>query len=159
MASTGDIYNGPYASRAKEYVWSTLRSVFPRGITPTDIDGVVEINNCFFVFEGKTEGKKIDKGQGLALRRMMMRWPETSAVFVVGEHPDLECVDAITINRVQLAWREGNNLKWSEVINQKSALTLAAERFVQDSATGALYPAAWCADWRAWEAPFTEASA
>lgn len=154
MASTGDIYNGPYASRAKEYVWSTLRDLFPRGITPTDIDGLVELNSCFFLFEGKTAGKTIDKGQGLALKRMLLGWDACKAVLVLGEHGSLDRVDVTTIDRIRFCWSDGGDVFWSPWIEQKSALYHAVQMFVRDANQGCLSPSTWCDEWTAMEAPF-----
>lgn len=47
--------------------WDYLAGAFPREITPTDWDGVVEIKGNFLVFETKDFDKEVDKGQLMAL--------------------------------------------------------------------------------------------
>lgn len=48
-----------------------MREVFPRGIMPTDIDGMVEINSNFLFIEQKQPGVGLpDGGQGRAMKRL-----------------------------------------------------------------------------------------
>ena len=49
--------------------WGILDGCFPRGIKPSDIDGVVEINGYMLFLEWKTPGGKVSVGQ----RRMFER--------------------------------------------------------------------------------------
>ncbi len=39
----GDIRNQPYNSRAKHYLWGLMCEYFPRGISPTDVDNLIEM--------------------------------------------------------------------------------------------------------------------
>lgn len=43
---------------------------FPRGIRPTDIDGMVEINGQILIMEEKCAGKGPDEGQRRALKEL-----------------------------------------------------------------------------------------
>lgn len=56
--------------------WSFLNGIFPRGITPMDIDAVVELNSCFLGFETKDIGVPVKVGQMLMLERLAQsgRW-------------------------------------------------------------------------------------
>ena len=139
MTQVGDIRNSPYATRSKEYVWSTIANVFPRGITPTDFDGFVEISSCFLVFEGKTEGTQISTGQGACFRRAINAWPLGRSVFVLGQHPPLDSVEILTgLTSVQYGWRateqSGHNhkLQWSPVL-PGSVIEAVADMFVSDA--------------------------
>ena len=139
MTEVGDIRNSPYATRSKEYVWSTMANVFPRRITPTDFDAFMEISSCFLVFEGKTEGTKISDGQGACFRRAINAWPLGRSVFVLGEHPPLDSVDILTgLTSVRYGWRateqSGHNhkLQWGPVL-PGSYITAVAEMFVCDA--------------------------
>lgn len=53
--------------------WDDIIAVLPRGIRPTDIDGMVEINDHFLFIEEKSAGKPIDAGQAVALKRLSRR--------------------------------------------------------------------------------------
>lgn len=140
--SDGDIRNGPYAARAKEYVWSTISSVFPRGITPTDIDGMVELNNCFFIFEGKTNGSKMDRGQGLCHKRLLLSMPEGRAVTVLGQHPELDRVDVgKALTGLRFCWRSGGGIQWAPPM--RPCLHGVAELFVRDAQLGRLRCERW----------------
>ena len=156
--STGDIRNGPYATRAKEYVWSTIRDAFPRGITPTDIDGMVEINNCFFIFEGKTEGKQIETGQQLALKRLMLSLPPQRAVAVLGEHSSMERVNVATeLRRLKIGWTDAHAMRWSPWCEPACIANVAA-LFVRDAEAGRLRPDGWHEEVMHAQRPFEEAS-
>lgn len=50
-----------------KFEWDFLFPAFTRGIQPMDWDGVVECNNRFLVFETKSEGVSISRGQATAL--------------------------------------------------------------------------------------------
>ncbi|WP_288337888.1 hypothetical protein [uncultured Gordonia sp.] len=51
--------------------WSWMNEVFPRGIMPTDIDGMVEMNSRFLFIEQKQPGVGLKSGgQGVAMRRL-----------------------------------------------------------------------------------------
>lgn len=43
--------------------WSFMRGTFPRNIMPMDVDGMVEINNQFIIFETKGKFAMIPDGQ------------------------------------------------------------------------------------------------
>lgn len=88
----GDIRNQAYAHKAKCYSWSKLCKVFPRGISPTDIDGTTEMNSHFLYIEFKTDDKPMPRGQRLYFQRLMGVLKSRGVVFVC-EHPVLENVD------------------------------------------------------------------
>lgn len=50
--------------------WDYLIECFPRGIRPTDIDGMVEMNGSFLFLEQKGAGVPIQAGQLLAFKRL-----------------------------------------------------------------------------------------
>lgn len=51
-------------------LWDDLIDCFPRGIRPTDIDGMVEINGQFLFLEEKRAGAGPDEGQRRALLKL-----------------------------------------------------------------------------------------
>lgn len=51
--------------------FDVLKGCFPRGITPMDLDGTVEINGRFLVFETKKPGVKLPHGQRRALEALV----------------------------------------------------------------------------------------
>ncbi len=160
MSAIGDI-RSPYASRAKEYIWSTICDVLPRGITPTDEDAAIEINWCFLTFEGKTVGKKIDRGQGLYFRRKLLLMPPGRLVIVVGAHGELSKVDLRSgLEELQYTWRNPHadyqdRIEWSPVF-PGHCLRDVLRYFARDAATGELSPWFWAQEME-WEArPFVE---
>lgn len=50
--------------------WDDLISCFPRGIRPTDVDGLVEINRNFLFLEEKSAGAGLLEGQRRTLRNL-----------------------------------------------------------------------------------------
>jgi hypothetical protein len=60
--------------------WDDLIEVFPRGIRPTDIDGMVEINGSFLFLEEKCAGTNLNPGQRLAMR-VLSQFPGITVVF------------------------------------------------------------------------------
>ena len=50
--------------------WDEDIKCFPRGIQPTDIDGMVEIHGKFLFIEEKGAGVNMGVGQSLAFRRL-----------------------------------------------------------------------------------------
>lgn len=89
-----------YRERAKQIInMSGLR--FPRGITPTDVDGAVEFDDKLFIwFEAKLEGADLPYGQRLYLERVCNAVAESGrvAVVLVIEHntKSNEDIDAAT---------------------------------------------------------------
>lgn len=61
--------------------WDDIADCFPRGIRPTDIDGMVEINGKFLFMEEKRQGAAPESGQRLALKRLSMNPNTTVALF------------------------------------------------------------------------------
>lgn len=61
--------------------WDDLIECFPRGIRPTDVDGLVEINGHVLVMEEKAAGKSPDNGQRLALRSLS-RLPLVTLLYI-----------------------------------------------------------------------------
>lgn len=51
-------------------LWDDVIECFPRGIRPTDIDGMVEINGHFLFMEEKRAGAAMHDGQRFALRSL-----------------------------------------------------------------------------------------
>lgn len=104
----GDIRNSEFAWKAKTYSWGKLCSVFPRGISPTDIDGTVEINGHFLHVEFKTESNPVPNGQRLYLERWLNAVRLNGVVFV-WEHPVLKSLDpSCDITAASCWWWEPN---------------------------------------------------
>lgn len=60
--------------------WDDLIEAFPRGIRPTDIDGMVEVAGSILVLEEKCAGKGPDEGQRRALK-VLASFPRITVVF------------------------------------------------------------------------------
>lgn len=73
--------------------WGILKDCFPRGISPTDIDGLIEIKGNLLVLEWKKPGAVIQEGQQQALRGISLYRKAT--VFVVFGNPKLPTVEAL----------------------------------------------------------------
>jgi hypothetical protein len=157
VSSDGNIRHPVWATRAKEYAWDRLADVFPRGITPTDIDGIVEINRCFFIFEGKTYGTHVENGQGRCLRGLLQQLGP-AAIVAVGEHQQLDRVDiASGVLRCQYGWwRSDQGMRWGEPMPGPGCLWSVAAMFVEDSRTGTLRPESWQERMTYLGRPFTE---
>ena len=65
----------------KKFIWSFLKPAFDWGIAPTDIDGLVERNGNYLLYECKEAGQKIPTGQGRMLKDLNIRHGFT--IFVV----------------------------------------------------------------------------
>lgn len=91
MTRRGDIRNSDYAWKAKTYSWGKMSQLFPRGISPTDIDTAFEMNGHFLAVEFKTEGTAIQRGQRLFFDRWLERL-RCNGFILVCEHPQLETV-------------------------------------------------------------------
>ena len=75
--------------------WDDLIGCFPRGIRPTDVDGMVEINGNFLFLEEKGAGVPLPPGQRSALRKLSRRPGITVAFFRppgLRTATDLECL-------------------------------------------------------------------
>ena len=59
--------------------WDDLLDCFPRGIRPTDIDGMVEINGWVLIIDQKEPGKTFEEGQRRAYNALRER-PNTTVV-------------------------------------------------------------------------------
>lgn len=57
----------------------------PRGIQPSDIDGIIEINDRFLVLEKKRIGEPMLKGQRMLLDRLAHRRGFTVLTLTVGQ--------------------------------------------------------------------------
>ncbi|MFT3871097.1 MAG: hypothetical protein QM714_00390 [Nocardioides sp.] len=66
-------------------------TVFPRGIYPTDVDGMVEMNGHLLFLEQKGPGVGIDTGQRLAMRHLANLSTKVTVLFMrPGKASDLE---------------------------------------------------------------------
>jgi hypothetical protein len=70
-----------------------MRGCFPRGIMPTDLDGVVEINGHVLFIEQKGRGGSIHGGQARLLR-VLERFPD-AAVWLIRETTKPNVLEAI----------------------------------------------------------------
>lgn len=67
--------------------------MFPRGIIPTDVDGMVEINSWFLFIEQKRAGASLPEGQRKALQRLSTTSDRITVVIIreiVGEDDLME---------------------------------------------------------------------
>lgn len=77
--------------------WGDLIDCFPRGIRPTDVDGMVEINGNFLFLEQKGPGVPLIEAQRRALRTLS-ELPGITTMFIRPPGPrlhlpsDLECL-------------------------------------------------------------------
>lgn len=72
--------------------WDDLIEAFPRKIRPTDVDGMVEINNHFLFLEEKQRGVAPEEGQRKALLALST-WPNHTVLFVrPGSASECECL-------------------------------------------------------------------
>ena len=74
-----------YAKTLWDYAFTN--ACFPRGIRPTDIDFMVEMNKHFLFGEFAQPNKELSKGQEYALNRLA-RQPNTTVFRVVGFPPN-----------------------------------------------------------------------
>lgn len=70
--------------------WDWLLGAFPRGIVPTDIDGLVEINDHLLFLEEKGAGVVSPLGQRLALKALATRARTSVVHWRPGERTELE---------------------------------------------------------------------
>lgn len=61
--------------------WDDLIECFPRGIRPTDVDGMVEINGNVLILEEKGEGVGPDEGQRRALK-VLSDMPQVTVLYM-----------------------------------------------------------------------------
>ncbi len=47
----------------KKFIWDFLKPAFDWGIAPTDVDGIVERNGNYLLYECKESGNEIPKGR------------------------------------------------------------------------------------------------
>lgn len=99
----GDIRNQQYAYKAKQYAWSRISKLFPRNISPTDIDACFELNNHFLYVECKTIGKQLDDGQRLFFDRRLFDDKSRGVLFIC-EHDPLREVDCLSDFRFMQIW-------------------------------------------------------
>lgn len=68
--------------------WDEFIEQFPRGIRPTDVDGLVEINDSFLFLEQKGAGVPMPQGQFHAFKRLASRPRVTVVIFRPAAHDD-----------------------------------------------------------------------
>lgn len=98
--------------------WDDLIPCFPRKIRPTDIDGMVEINDHFLFLEEKKAGVGPDNGQRRALKALATRPRVTTVFFRPGHHSELEVLiltqgDATGWQPVTRAWFKDWLIAWA----------------------------------------------
>lgn len=94
MHSRGKIYDVARATQLRDF--SGLR--FARGITPTDVDCLLEFGDrAYVVIEAKSGGAEVPFGQRTALQRMIKAWRKAEKIAVVivatHQHPPEEAID------------------------------------------------------------------
>lgn len=70
--------------------WDDLIACFPRGIRPTDVDGMVEINGHHLFLEEKRAGQTLENGQRHALAALARKPRTIVVVFRPGITSELE---------------------------------------------------------------------
>jgi hypothetical protein len=90
-------------------LWDDLIECFPRGIRPTDIDGMVEINGHFLFLEEKRQGAIPHDGQRMALKKLS-RFHGVTVVFF---RPKLAPVEVGTDMQV-LVFVGGETSGWED---------------------------------------------
>lgn len=73
-------------------VWDEYIECFPRGIRPTDIDGMVEVDGRFLFMEEKGQGVPLPEGQRVALLRLAKFHDVTVVIFRPGRKSELEAL-------------------------------------------------------------------
>ena len=79
--------------------WSFLRGCFDYGIMPTDVDGIVERNGRYLVFEEKSPGVELTTGQ----RRMLedLNRKHSMTIFIVWGDTAVPFVQSMSIWRIE----------------------------------------------------------
>jgi hypothetical protein len=128
------------------FLWEDLPA--PRGIKPTDIDGVklAESARCFFFFEGKTVGVPMLPGQARAYERLLLWGPPGRAVLVIGRHWDLRrdiCLPD-DIVAIEWWWADAHGRIRAAETAEAGAFAIVYARFFDDAdRRGRLAPEAW----------------
>lgn len=68
--------------KATHWDWACLDGCFDRGISPSDVDGIVEVNGKFLLLETKSPTARLSTGQ----HRMFNNFPGT--VLVIWGEPE-----------------------------------------------------------------------
>jgi hypothetical protein len=79
--------------------WKWLEGLLPRGCRPTDIDGIVEIDNKFLVLEWKSHGAGLLKAQQMVFERLTVL---STDILVVIMYADT--VDHTTLREIQFVY-------------------------------------------------------
>lgn len=91
--------------------------VFKHGISPTDIDGLIEYrNSCYIIIELKSKGKGMSKGQAKAFQRLTDDLQKTKpTIFILAEHEvedeeqDIDAANCkVSWHRYEYTWFPGN---------------------------------------------------
>lgn len=85
--------------------WDYLMEAFPRGIIPTDVDGMVEINGSFLFIEQKRAGAFIPEGQRMALLRLAAL-SDNVTVLIIREIADSADMEVARLKRSGAKWWE-----------------------------------------------------
>ena len=134
----GDIRNAKYAYKALQFNYGLMSQLFPGKISPTDIDGLVEINSSFWFQENKTIGQTLPLGQQILFERFFKKL-RGSMFLTIGSHKSLQSVtipDEISTFSFWF-WKNGGVYKSSEIINENGELEWWADQFAKHS-TGKL---------------------
>ncbi|MGC3982798.1 MAG: hypothetical protein QM808_16225 [Steroidobacteraceae bacterium] len=65
--------------------WAILDGCFPRGIRPSDVDGIVEINQSVLMLEWKPRMGALTKGQLLLFQNMTSGSPKVQVLVIYGD--------------------------------------------------------------------------
>lgn len=93
--------------------WDDLiEECFPRQIRPTDIDGMVEINDHFLFLEQKHCGAGPNEGQRRALRRLSKRSDVTVVFFRPESDGQTEQLQVLIFDRSQSTGWQSRSREW-----------------------------------------------
>jgi hypothetical protein len=123
--------------------WKPLRSCFPRGIEPTDIDGWVEVGGYFLVLEGKAPNVPLKAGQRILFERMQ-RWneivPGLFTMIVIWGDAETGRIDELQFwpaAPFSAGWEQLISYcsAWAEVAEERAAIQEEARRTAMAKAT------------------------
>lgn|GEM_PF-2197537 len=75
--------NGCYKDKLPD--WAILEGCFPRGIRPSDVDGIIEMSGHILMLEWKPANATLSTGQRLLFLNMTRSSPLTQAIVIYGD--------------------------------------------------------------------------
>lgn len=101
-----------------------------RGITPTDIDGVIDYNGkAFFFLEGKHEDAQMPNGQKIALQNIVDAIQETGREAILVLYTHSHSPDQIVDVALQVVTMFYYKKQWNKPKKQQTTVLYAVEAF------------------------------